>query len=48
MDNDVRLNEYDADEWFDLMRSLKPGLTREQFDVLWKEFCELKRAKQLN
>jgi len=46
--DDTRLNEYDADEWFDLARSLNPNLTRDQFDKQWQEFVELKRMKQLN
>jgi hypothetical protein len=41
-ERDVRLNEYDADEWFDVCRQLDPKLTREQFDEMWREFQELK------
>lgn len=45
---DIRLDEYDADEWFDLVRAFKPELTREEFDKTWAEFQELKRRKQQN
>jgi hypothetical protein len=45
---DAKLNEFDADEWFDVARSLRPELTREEFDKAWAGFVELKRQKQLN
>lgn len=45
---DVKLNEMDSDEWFDVCRSFKPGLTREDFDAMWAEFQELKRLHALN
>jgi hypothetical protein len=41
----ARLDEYDADEWYDLARTFKPDLSREEFDVKWAEFETLKRAK---
>lgn len=44
---DVRLNEFDADEWFDVARAFRPELSREEFDVMWDEFVEIKRAKEL-
>lgn len=37
-DPDTRLNEYDADEWFDVCRRVRPGYTREQFDIDWEGF----------
>jgi hypothetical protein len=45
---DVRLNELDADEWFDVARRFKPDMTREQFDKDWAEFQEMKRLRSLN
>lgn len=44
-DDDARLDEHDADEWFEIARRLKPGLMREEFDADWAEFQDLKRRK---
>ena len=41
----VRLDEYDRDEWFDICRSLAPGLSREEFDGIWEEFQREKAAR---
>ncbi|WP_162600832.1 hypothetical protein [Paraburkholderia sp. C35] len=44
----ARLNEYDANEWFDVVRSFRPDMTREQFDVMWADFQEQKRLRALH
>ena len=46
--NDVRLDEFDKDEWRDVARILCPGLTDEQFDVMWEEFIAMKYGKTLH
>lgn len=46
------LNEYDANEWYDISRKLKPDLTREEFDKMWEGFQAAKaehlRQQKLN
>lgn len=32
------LHEFDRDEWWDVMRRAKPGISREEFDLYWDEF----------
>lgn len=44
--DDARLNEFDADEWFDVCRRIRPDLTREEFDEKWLEFIAAKRRRQ--
>lgn len=44
----VRLDEYDADEWFDVARMFNPELRREEFDVMWAEFERLKLEKEMH
>jgi len=39
----ARLNELDKQEWFDVCRHLKPGLTAAEYDKLWNEFQVAKR-----
>lgn len=36
--NSAYLNEFDKTEWFDMMRKLRPDVTREEFDKVWSEF----------
>lgn len=38
------IDEFTADEWFDVMRACKPDITREEFDRHWAEFAEMKAA----
>lgn len=45
MDAEVRLNELDKVEWFDVARQFIPDLTQEKFDDMWDEFQELKRKR---
>jgi hypothetical protein len=44
-DDAARLDEYDAVEWFDVCRRLKPDLTQERFNELWTEFQADKAAR---
>lgn len=37
-----RLDEYSKEEWFDVARSLKPGLSDEEYDRMWLDFCAMK------
>jgi len=41
----TRLDEFDADEWFEVCRRLRPEVTREEFDQMWAEFAALKAAR---
>lgn len=41
---EVRLDEYDEDEWFNIMHPLKPQISREEFHAMWLEFMERKNA----
>lgn len=45
-DDDARLDEFDAVEWFDVCRRLQPDLTQERFDELWNEF-QAEKAERL-
>ena len=38
----VRLDEYDKQDWFDVCKQLRPGLTWEEYGPLWDEFQRLK------
>ena len=44
------LFEFDKDEWFDVMKaaakSIGGDLTRDEFEPMWADFCEMKRRKQ--
>jgi hypothetical protein len=48
----ARLDEYDKNEWRDVMREaarmLGKTLTDAEFDVMWDDFIEMKRRKNLN
>jgi hypothetical protein len=44
----VRLDTYDENEWWDVSRTINPGLTREEFDQIWLEFLQFKRMKELH
>lgn len=44
MDDGTRLNEYDKDEWFDVLRKLRPELTEEEYTAMWDAFHERKDA----
>jgi hypothetical protein len=34
----TRLDEFDKDEWFDVMRRIRPDLSRAEFDEQWRQF----------
>jgi hypothetical protein len=42
----VRLDEFNADEWFDVAKKFKPRLSREEFDRDWAEF-QREKAERL-
>lgn len=46
MNADVRLNEYDKDEWLDIARKFKPDLTDAEYDAMWDRFCAYKREHE--
>jgi hypothetical protein len=43
--DDVRLNELDRDEFWDVARKINPHLSREDFDQLWDQFQQDKAAR---
>jgi hypothetical protein len=43
----VRLDEFDKDEWWDVARMARPELTREQYDEMWDDFLEMKKKRRL-
>lgn len=34
----VRLNEFTKEEWYDVSRRCKPGLTWDEFETMWAEY----------
>jgi hypothetical protein len=48
MSEQPRLDEFDADEWFDVVRAINPALTREEFDASWEQFQEVRRRRALS
>lgn len=42
MTDEVRLDEYDYDEWYGVMKSIRPDMTDAEFDAAWQEFVQLK------
>jgi hypothetical protein len=42
----TRLNEFDKEEWFDVCRQLKPGLSRLQYEKEWAKFQAFKAAHE--
>ncbi len=42
--SESRLDQFDKDEWFDVCRELKPQMTREEFEIKWETFQQLKLA----
>lgn len=44
---DERLDEYDKEEWREVVRYLLPDWTDEQFEKVWYEFLELKKSKSI-
>jgi hypothetical protein len=46
--DEVRLNEFDKTEWFVISRAINPDITEAEFEIEWKEFQRLKKAKKLS
>lgn len=46
-DDDVKLNEFDREEWWDFCRLLNPSMTREEFIERWDDFQEEKRRRAM-
>ncbi len=44
----ARLNEFDEQEWREVVRKVRPDWTDEQFDRAWREFVRMKHQKSLN
>lgn len=45
-DNLPRLDEYGKEDWFDVMRLVRPEITRAEFDAHWERFHAMKLARQ--
>jgi len=43
---DVRLDELDKIEMWDLARVLRPGITEEEFNQMWSDFQQKKREHE--
>ena len=43
----MRLNEYDKWEWFDVCRRVYPGLGRDVYEAMWKEFTRQQARRKL-
>lgn len=43
----ARLDEFDRDEWRDVVRRLRPDWTERRFDEAWAAFCAMKRRRHL-
>lgn len=41
------LHEFDKIEWRDIVRSVRPDISDEQFEADWEAFAQLKRRKRL-
>lgn len=47
MNEPNRLDEFTKEEWWDVAKKLKPGLTEEEYDDMWDRFQEAKRQGSL-
>lgn len=45
---DTKLNEYDKEEWWDVMHHACPELSREAYDLYWEAFQKLKQEDRGN
>jgi hypothetical protein len=41
-------NEFSKVEWFDVGRRCNPNLTWTEFEVMWAEFWEMQKRRNLN
>lgn len=39
-------SELTREEWFDVMREVKPDIDHDEFDEAWDEFISLKRFRE--
>jgi len=46
--DDARLYEFDQDEWWDVCRSLRPELTRDEYEIMWDDFIAWKCKRMSN
>lgn len=44
---EMNLNEFTKDEWFDIAKEMKPGLTTQEYEEMWRRFECAKSKKQL-
>lgn len=42
-----RLDEFTKEEWFDVCKKVKPGLTQDQYDKMWDDFQTEKARRKL-
>lgn len=42
----ARLDEFDKDEWREVVRLVRPDWTDEQFDEAWDDFQRMKAERQ--
>jgi hypothetical protein len=45
---DVRLDEFDKDEWWDIVQEIRPDLTRAEYEEMWDDFIKMKARKRVN
>jgi len=43
----MKLNELTKEEWRDIVREAKPGLSDEEYEQMWARFQAAKQRKQL-
>lgn len=46
--NEPRLDEYDEDEWRDIVRAARPDWSEEEIAEAWARFVEAKRMKGMH
>jgi hypothetical protein len=46
--SNVKLDEFDKNEWRDVARLLRPDWDDEDFDRAWDEFVKLKQSKEVH
>ncbi len=42
-EDEIKLNELDKLEWFDVCKKLVPELTDEDYDNMWNDFIQYKK-----
>lgn len=46
--DDAHLDEFDRDEWRDVVRLVRPDWSDERFDAEWDRFVEMKRRRRMH